>query len=109
MPSTSPKPGEIWKVDLGMAGKVRWFIIVSRYDSNAPRAISLAVPVTTKYRGSQYEVPLGKLSCFREESFANVQGLTAIEWMDLQNCAGQVPGNLLEQIRQSLRFVLELP
>ncbi len=25
-----------------------------------------------------YEVPLGKLPCLREESFANVQGLTAL-------------------------------
>jgi len=92
-----------------MAGKVRWFIVVSRHDPNAPRALSLAVPVTTKFRNSQYEVPLGKLSCFREESFANVQGLTALEWVDLQICAAVLPDNLLEQIRRSLRFVLELP
>ncbi|MGH7990489.1 MAG: type II toxin-antitoxin system PemK/MazF family toxin, partial [Limisphaerales bacterium] len=82
MPSTSPKSGEVWKVDLGMAGKVRWFIIVSRNDPDAPRALSLAVPITTKFRGSPYEVPLGKLSFLREESFANTQGLTALEWVD---------------------------
>jgi mRNA interferase MazF len=109
MSSTSPKPGEIWKVDLGMAGKVRWFIVVSRHDPNAPRTLALAVPVTTKFRHSQYEVPLGKLSFFREESFANVQGLTALEWVDFQNRAGQLPQNLFEQVRQAMRFVLELP
>ena len=109
MPSTNPKPGEIWKVDLGLAGKVRWFIVVSRHDPNAPRAMSLAVPVTTKFRNSQYEVPLGKLPYFREESFANVQGLTALEWVDFQSLTGHLPANLLEQIRVALRFVLELP
>ena len=109
MPSTCPKPAEIWKVDLGIAGKVRWFIVVSRHDANAPRALSLAVPVTTKYRQSQYEVPLGKLPFFREESFANIQGLTALEWADFQNCAGKLLENLFEQVRQALRFVLELP
>lgn len=109
MPSTCPKPAEIWKVDLGMVGKVRWFIVVSRHDPNAPRALSLAVPVTTKFRGSQYEVPLGKLPYFREESFANVQGLTALEWVDFQECIGQVPEKLFGQVRQALRFVLELP
>lgn len=65
------KPGEIWKVDLGLAGKVRWFIVVSRHDPDAPRALTLGVPITTKYRGSAYEVPLGKWPCLREESFAN--------------------------------------
>lgn len=100
MPSTSPKPGEIWKVDLGMAGTVRYFIVVSRHDTNAPRALSLAVPVTTKFRYSQCEIPLGELSFFREESFANVQGLTALEWADFQNRIGQLPQNLFEQVRQ---------
>jgi mRNA interferase MazF len=108
MASTSPKPGEIWKVDLGLAGKVRWFIVVSRHDSDAPRALTLAVPVTTKYRNSRYEVPLGKLSCLREESFANIQGLTALEWVDFQSYTGQLPQPLMEQIRQALRFTLEL-
>jgi mRNA interferase MazF len=108
MPSTSPKLGNIWKVDLGLMGNVRWFIVVSRHDPDAPRALSLAVPITTKNRGSAYEVALGKLPCLREESFANVQGLTALEWVDFQTCGGRLPQPLLEQIRQALRFALEL-
>lgn len=39
MSSMSPKPGQIWKLDLGYAGKVRWFVVVSRFDSDAPRAL----------------------------------------------------------------------
>ena len=108
MPSTSPKPGEVWKVDLGLAGKVRWFIIVSRHDPDAARALCLAVPITTKYRGSSYEVPLGKLPFLREESFANVQGLASLDWVDLESFSGQLPPPLLEKVRQSLRFTLEL-
>jgi mRNA interferase MazF len=108
MPSISPKPGEIWKVDLGLAGKVRWFIVVSRHDSNSPRALSLAVPITAQNRGSAYEVRLGKLPCLREESFANVQGLTALEWIDFQTCGGRVPDSLMDEIRKALRFALEL-
>jgi mRNA interferase MazF len=107
MRSTSPKPGEVWKVDLGLAGKVRSFIIVSRFDPDAPRALALAVPVTTKFRGSQYEVPLGRLPFFREESFANAQALTALEWTDLQTRIGALPPVLLQQVRQALRFTLE--
>jgi mRNA interferase MazF len=108
MPSTSPKPGEVWKIDLGLAGKVRWFVIVSRCDLDAPRALSLGVPITTKFRNSPYEVPLGKLPFLREESFANAQGLTALEWIDLQICGGHLPQPLLEKLRLALRFTLEL-
>ena len=108
MPSTSPKPGEIWKLDLGLAGKVRWFIVVSRHDPDAPRALSLGVPVTTMNRGSAYEVPLGKLACLREDSFANVQGLTALEWVDFLTCGGRLSDTLMREIRQALRCALEL-
>lgn len=108
MPSNSPKPGEVWRADLGMAGKVRWLIIVSRHDPDAPRALCLAVPITTKFRHSAYEVPLGKLPFLREESYANTQGLTALEWTELQTCAGHLPAPLLEKVRQAIRFTLEL-
>jgi mRNA-degrading endonuclease toxin of MazEF toxin-antitoxin module len=108
MPSISPRPGQVWKVDLGFEGKVRWFIIVSRFDNDAPRALALGVPITTKYRGSSYEVALGKLPALREESYANVQGLAALRWNDLMTQGGQVPATILDEIKKTLRFTLEL-
>ena len=54
------KPGEVYLVDLGFAGKVRPMVVVSREDSDPPRAVSLCAPVTTAYRGSEYEVDVGK-------------------------------------------------
>jgi mRNA-degrading endonuclease toxin of MazEF toxin-antitoxin module len=71
MASTSPKPGQIGKVDLGDEGKVRWFVIVSRFDDDAPRALSLGVPVTTRYRTSPYEVRLSHaVFCYSHGGFA---------------------------------------
>ena len=52
------KPGEVYRVDLGIGGKVRLMIVVSREDPEAPRALSICVPITTAYRGSPYEVEL---------------------------------------------------
>jgi len=43
--------GEVYRVDLGMGGKVRLMVVVSRQDEEAPRALSLCVPITTAYRG----------------------------------------------------------
>jgi mRNA interferase MazF len=68
-----PKPGEVYIVDLGMAGKVRPVVVVR------PRAISVTVPLTTKYRGSNYEVQMPRVPWLKQQSFANVQAMTAHE------------------------------
>ena len=108
MSSITPKPGEIWKVDVGQAGKPRWFVVVSRNNPSASLNLSLAVPITTKYRKSPYEVALGKLPFIGEECFANIQGITALAWDDFQTCDGRLAMLLEEQIRQALRFALQL-
>ena len=95
-------------MDLGYEGKVRWFVVVSRFDPDAPRALALAVPVTTQFRGTPYEVRLGKLPCVREDSGANTQGLASLRWMDFLTLGGQVPPALFEEMKRSLRFAMEL-
>jgi mRNA interferase MazF len=70
----SPRPGEVWLADLGLAAKTRPVVIVSRYDPDSPRALVLYVPLTTQNRLSSYEVPLPRLSFLDRDSVANVQG-----------------------------------
>ena len=43
----NPRPGEVWMADLGFAAKYRPVVIVSRQDSDPPRALITYVPVTT--------------------------------------------------------------
>ncbi|WP_238361124.1 type II toxin-antitoxin system PemK/MazF family toxin [Iningainema tapete] len=74
----NPKPGEVWLVDLGLAAKMRPVVIVSRYDSNPPRALVVYVPLTTQNRGSPYEVAVPKLQFLERDSVANVQGLGSV-------------------------------
>ena len=74
----SPKPGEVWLADLGLAAKARPVIIISREDPNPPRVLIVYVPLTTQNRGSRYEVELGKLSFLTELSVANVQAIGSI-------------------------------
>jgi mRNA interferase MazF len=69
----SPRPGEVWLADLGLAAKTRPVIIISRYDPNAARALVLYVPLTTQNRGSQYEVAIPRPPFLHQESTANVQ------------------------------------
>jgi mRNA interferase MazF len=43
-----PRPGEVWLVDLGLAAKTRPVVIVSRHDPDAPRALTIYVPLITR-------------------------------------------------------------
>jgi mRNA interferase MazF len=102
------KPGEIWLADLGLAAKVRPVLIVSRHDPEAPRALTLYVPLTTQYRGSRYEIPIGHLPFLDAESVANVQGLGSVIEPRLERKLGQIPVDLMAKVKDALRFTLEL-
>ena len=102
------KPGEVYRVDLGIGGKVRMMLVVSREDSEAPRGLCLCVPVTSAYRGSPYEVELPSRPFLRVKSYANVQGLQAIQHHELQGPIGTIYGKPLEDVREALRYAMEL-
>ena len=98
----SPPAGEVWLADLGLTAKTRPVVILSREDANAPRDLAIYVPLTTQYRGSRYEVALPKLNFLREESTANVPVPR------LQYKIGNVSQGVLDQIREALRFALNM-
>jgi len=102
------KPGEVYRVDLGSGGKVRMMLVVYREDSNPPRALSLCVPITSAYRESKYEVELSSRQFFRMKSYANVQGLQAIQHHEMQGPIGTIYGEPFERVREALRFALDL-
>ena len=62
----SPKQGEVWLADLGLAAKTRPVVILSRNDPEAPRALVTYIPLTTQDRRSRYEIELGNLRFLKE-------------------------------------------
>jgi mRNA interferase MazF len=92
----SPRPGEVWLADLGLAAKTRPIVILSRHDPDAPRALTIYVPLTTQDRGSRYEVKLPRLPFLPEESVANVQGVGSLAVTRLQRRLGEVPTEVLD-------------
>ena len=104
----NPIPGELYLVDLGMVGKVRPAVVVSREDPESPRALAVCVPLTTENRGSDYEVALGKLKFLNKESWVNVQGLMSLGHEKLIRRLGQLPAPQMEQVKTALRFALDL-
>ncbi|MBC6419959.1 MAG: type II toxin-antitoxin system PemK/MazF family toxin [Prochloron sp. SP5CPC1] len=104
----NPKPGEVWLADLGLAAKTRPVVVVSRYDPNPPRALIIYVPLTSQNRKSRYEVELPKLKFLNRDSFANVQGLGSIPRARLERKLGDLPSEVMHQIRQAILFALSL-
>ena len=102
------KPGQVYRVDLGIGGKVRLMLIVSREDASPPRALSLCVPITSSYRGSRYEVALPSSPFLRTTSDANVQGLQAVQHHELAGPVGTFFGKPMDEVRKALRYALAL-
>lgn len=105
----NPTPGEVYLVDLGMVGKVRPAVIVSRGDPDSPRALCTMAPITSQCRGSHYEVSIGKPRYLKEpESWVNVQALASLGHEKLLRLLGRVTAEQLDRIRDALRFALDL-
>ena len=102
----SPRPGEVWLADLGLAAKTRPIVVLSRHDPEAPRALTIYVPLTTQNRGSKYEVELPNLPFLREVSVANVQGVASLTANRLERKLGDVPPDVLRRIREALAFAI---
>ena len=104
----SPRPGEVWLADLGLAAKTRPVVIVSRHDPDSPRALVLYVPLTTQNRGSRYEVALPRLRFLHQESVANTQGLGSLPTVRLERKLGVLPPATLDAVREALKYALGL-
>jgi mRNA interferase MazF len=102
------KPGEVYRVNLGIAGKVRLMVVMSRYDPEAPRALTLCAPITTQSKGSRYEVDIGRPQFLRQQSYVNVQGLQAIQHHELSGPIGKLDRKTIETIKAALQYALEL-
>lgn len=104
----NPVPGELYLVDLGMVGKVRPAVVVSREDADSPRAIAICAPLTTQNRGSAYEVALGKLRFLDKESWVNVQGVMSVGHERLMRKLGRISALQLDHVKAALRYALDL-
>lgn len=102
------KPGEVYKVDLGVGGKVWLMLVVSRYDEDPPRALSICVPITTAYRDSLYEVELPSRPFLRTKSYANVQGLQAIQHHEMKGPVGVFYGEAFNKVKEALKYTFDI-
>jgi mRNA interferase MazF len=95
-----PRRGEVWRVDLGLAGKVRPAVVVSAYPEDKDYALIAIVPRTTSVRGSAYEVPL--TVSFLQPGTFNVQGLAPLPLVRFINRMGSLSGDQIGQIDEAI-------
>ena len=78
----TPKRGEVWLFDLGMAAKVRPALVVSVDYGDVDRSLVTILPHTTSLRGSRHEisvnVPFLKPGAFLVQNVATYPNVRAI-------------------------------
>jgi len=74
----SPRHGEVWLVDMGMAAKTRPGVVLIADNLSVPRSLIIHIPITRQNRGSELEVALGHLAFLDKESLANVQAIGSL-------------------------------
>lgn len=95
-------------MDLGYEGKVRPISIRSREDPQAPRALSLFVPLTKESRGTRYEVAMPRVPWLKLQSYANVQALGAAEHHELRDRRGRFEPAVVAKIKDAIRWAFDL-
>jgi mRNA interferase MazF len=83
-----PSRGEIWQVDMGIAGKVRPCLLLTDYPANDELALVTVVPHTTALRGNEWEVAIPKP--FLKEGAFHIQQVQSISLPKLMRRFGSL-------------------
>ena len=95
-------------LDLGYEGKVRPVVIMSREDAEAPRALSLFVPLTKQSRSSRYEVTMPRVPWLKLQSYANMQAIGCAGHHELTDRRGCFGPAVVAKIKDAIRWAFDL-
>lgn len=98
----TPRHGEVWLADLGLAAKLRPVVLLLAENVNMPRSLIIHVPITRQNRGSDLEVPLGHLAFLDPASVANVQGIGSLPAVRFEKRLGALRDADLLAIKKAL-------
>ena len=103
----SPRRGEVWIVDLGLAAKVRPCLVLSVPVQDEDRALVTLIAHTTSPRGSRFEVP-SNVRYLRPGVF-DAQNLVTIPLAKMLRRLGSLPPDQFRQVEEAVRSWLGLP
>ncbi|MBI3416881.1 MAG: type II toxin-antitoxin system PemK/MazF family toxin [Verrucomicrobia bacterium] len=99
-------PGEIWRVDFGLAAKVRPALILSDYPADDELALLVVIPHTTAVRGNRWELVLNKP--FLNPGVFHLQQIQPVPLVRFDVRLGVLTPGELNQVRQMLVRLLNL-
>ncbi len=102
----SPNRGEVWLVDLGLAGKVRPCLVLSVPAGPQDRSLATLVAHTTSPRGSQFEVTVRVR--FRKPGAFDAQNLVTVPHAKFVRKLGELPLDQLALVEAVVRRWLGL-
>lgn len=103
---TPTRPGEVWRVDFGLAAKVRPALILGSHPRQEDLALVMVIPHTTSLRGNRWELHLAKP--FLKEGAFHLQQLQPIPLARLQRRLGIITNEELAQVKAALVRLLDL-
>lgn len=101
-----PKRGEVWLVDLGLAGKDRPAVVLSKPFTDADRALITVIPHTQALRGSSFEVRVPVL--FLKSGAFLVQNPVTIPGVKAERLLGRLTPTQLALVEAGVRDWLGL-
>lgn len=103
----SPRRGEVWLVDLGMAAKVRPALVISVPAADNDRALVTLVPHTTSARQSRFEAAVSVP--FLRPGVFDAQNLITIPHAKLIRSLGSLSNAQLAVVERATCLWLGLP
>jgi mRNA interferase MazF len=101
-----PDRGEVWVVDLGMAGKVRPCLVLSVPAGPRERALVTLVAGTTSARGTRFEVAVQ--ARFLHTGVFDAQNILTVPHAKLVRKLGDLPPDQLTLVERAVRDWLGL-
>jgi mRNA interferase MazF len=106
MSARPTQPGEVWRVDFGLAAKVRPALVMSDYPADDELALLIVIPHTTAVRGNRWELALRKP--FLKPGVFHLQQIQAIPLVRLDVRLGTLAADELNQVKGALVRLLHL-
>ena len=95
------KPGEVWQVDLGMAGKIRPCLLLTEAPEDDELALVTILPHTTALRGNRWELPISKP--FLKPGAFHCQQIQSVPMVRLMRRLGELRTEELALVHECLR------
>jgi mRNA interferase MazF len=106
MSASRTLPGEIWRVDFGLAAKVRPALILSDYPTDDELALLVVIPHTTAVRVNRWELALPKP--FLKPGVFHLQQIQPLPLVRFDVRLGTLTSSELSQVKEKLVRLLNL-